>query len=76
MVPIPILAPYLQRMEKSKRNMLLRVASSYRIVSLTTLQVITGVVPIKLMVMDRKYLYDNRQPKRIKKNKIPEKRKL
>ncbi|KAK9739922.1 hypothetical protein QE152_g8574 [Popillia japonica] len=51
-------------MERTQRNMLLRVESSYRTVSLAALQVITGVAPIELQVSARKYLYDDRQEDR------------
>ncbi|KAJ8966212.1 hypothetical protein NQ314_003678 [Rhamnusium bicolor] len=38
--------------------MLLRVGSAYRTTSTVALQVITGVIPIDLMVEERRYLYE------------------
>lgn len=43
---------------RSQRNILLRVASAYRTVSANALQVITGVLPVDLMVRERAYLHE------------------
>lgn len=41
----------------AQRKVLLRVASAYRTVSIAAIQVITGVIPIDLLVEERRYLY-------------------
>lgn len=50
---------YRRLMERAQRTMLLRVASAYRTVSGVALAVVTGVVPIDLMVQERVYMYKN-----------------
>ncbi|KAJ8971166.1 hypothetical protein NQ314_000843 [Rhamnusium bicolor] len=45
-------------LEGVQRRMLLRVCSAYRTTSTVALQVITGVIPIDLMVEERRYLYE------------------
>lgn len=49
---------YLNMLERVQRKMLLRVASSFRTVSAPALQVLTGVLPIDLLVEERKTLYE------------------
>ncbi|KAJ8964630.1 hypothetical protein NQ314_004739 [Rhamnusium bicolor] len=56
-------------LEGVQRRMLLRVGSAYRTTSTVVLQVITGIIPIDLMVEERKYLHemDNGQDLAIRK---------
>ncbi|KAJ8941510.1 hypothetical protein NQ314_010379 [Rhamnusium bicolor] len=49
---------YRTMLEGVQRRMLLRVGSAYRTTSPVALQVITGVIPIDLMVEERRYLYE------------------
>ncbi|KAJ8930023.1 hypothetical protein NQ314_017232 [Rhamnusium bicolor] len=49
---------YRTMLEGVQRRMLLRVGSAYRTTSTVALQVITGVIPIDLMVEERRYLYE------------------
>ena len=46
-------------LNKAQRNILLRVASAFRTTSGVALQVITGIVPIDLMITERNYIYEN-----------------
>lgn len=52
---------YNEKMIMTQRNMLLRVASAFRTVSATALQVITGTVPIDLMATERTLEYEHRK---------------
>ncbi|KAJ8967335.1 hypothetical protein NQ317_007980, partial [Molorchus minor] len=49
---------YRLKLEKVQRKALLRIASAYRTVSTRAVQVVTGVVPIELMVEERKQLHE------------------
>ncbi|KAJ8965134.1 hypothetical protein NQ314_004359 [Rhamnusium bicolor] len=49
---------YRTMLEGVQRRMLLRVGSAYRTTSTVALQVITGVIPIDLMVEERRYLHE------------------
>ncbi|KAF2902781.1 hypothetical protein ILUMI_03409 [Ignelater luminosus] len=50
---------YQTRLEMLQRGGLLRVASAYRTVSTEALHVITGSIPIDLLVWERKSIYEN-----------------
>lgn len=47
-------------LEKSKRKMLLRVASEYRTRATRVIQVVTGTISIDIVVDEREYLYNTR----------------
>ena len=61
---------YRKILERTQRNILLRVASAYRTASLAALQVVTGTVPIDLMVHERAYAYENRYEEEDKKSNL------
>ncbi|KAJ8973349.1 hypothetical protein NQ317_008622 [Molorchus minor] len=48
-------------MVRTQRKMLLRVASAYKTVSAVALQIITGTIPIDLLVKERAYAHYHRQ---------------
>lgn len=53
---------YKNKMEKTQRKALLRVASAYRTASSKALQVITGTPPIEVLVKEREYMYISVEP--------------
>ncbi|KAF2902776.1 hypothetical protein ILUMI_03404 [Ignelater luminosus] len=50
---------YRRELERTQRGGLLRVASAYRTASTVALQIITGVIPLDLLVLERKYVHDH-----------------
>lgn len=52
---------YRQILEKTQRKILLRAAQAYRTVSGLALQVITGTIPVDLLVRERAHTYHHRQ---------------
>lgn len=47
---------YKQQLEKVQRKTMLRIASGYRTISTVALQIITGVIPIDLLIEERRFL--------------------
>lgn len=47
---------YKQQLEKTQRKTMLRIASGYRTTATVALQVVTGVIPIDLLIEERRYI--------------------
>ena len=48
-----------QKISSIQRQAALRIASAYHTVSLAAIQVIASVIPIDLLALERKYIYDS-----------------
>ena len=50
---------YRNMMESVQRKIMIRVASAYKTVSLRAIEVISGIIPFKLLVEERQVIYEN-----------------
>ena len=53
------IAKYRQKISSVLRQATLRIASAYHAVSLAAIQVVASVIPIDLLALERKYIYDS-----------------
>ena len=53
------IAKYRQKISYVQRQAALRIASAYHTVSLAAIQVVASVIPIDLLALERKYIYES-----------------